>query len=261
MKTNGKSRVTEEHLVATPVEVKTLRTFTRTELQRADGKDGRPALVAVDGKVYDVSSSELWKGDVHVNSHRAGEDLSLALKAAPHGANVLRNLELVGTVAEKRREPAVARRPWAVEKLLGLHLHPISVHFPIALSIVAAAFMGLFLVVRYRPFELFTLYCVIAAALATPVVIACGLLSWYYNYSAIWTRIFRIKINLSCVLVALQIGALVVRLGVVGEPSLRSPGYWVYSVLVMAMAPTVVSLGYFGGKVTFPSWKQGAELS
>jgi hypothetical protein len=97
------------------------------------------------------------------------------------------------------------------------------------------------------------LYCVVVAGLATPVAIASGLLSWYYNYNAIWTRIFRIKIILSCVLFALQIGALVMRLAVVDEPSLRSPGYWVYAVLVMAMAPTVVFLGYLGGRLTFPS--------
>jgi predicted heme/steroid binding protein/uncharacterized membrane protein len=234
-------------------ENKTLRIFTKAELERADGQDGRPALVTVDGKVYDVSSSQLWKGGVHLNSHRAGEDLSLAFKAAPHGADVLESLELVGTVAQERREPAVARQHWAVEKFLGLHPHPISVHFPIALSIVAAAFMGVFLVVRYRPFELLTLYCVVVAALVTPVTIASGLMSWYYNYNAIWTRIFRIKITLSCILVALQIGALVMRLCLVDEPSLRSLEYWVHAVLVMAMAPTVVSVGYFGGKVTFPS--------
>lgn len=233
-------------------EDKTLRTFTKAELELADGKDGRPALVAVDGKVYDVSSSELWKGCVHLNSHRAGEDLSLAFKAAPHSAEVLENLELVGTVAQERLEPTAVRRPWAVEKLLDLHPHPISVHFPIALSIVAAALMGLFLISQYRPFEPLTLYCVVAAGLATPVAIASGLLSWYYNYNTIWTRIFHIKITLSCVLFTLQIGALVMRLGVVNEPSLHSLEYWVYAVLVMAMAPMVVSLGYLGGKLTFP---------
>ncbi len=253
METNGKSRITDKKLLATTAEVKKLRTFTKTELQHADGKDGRPSLVAVDGKVYDISSNKLWKGGLHINSHHAGEDLSLALKAAPHSANVLDTLELVGTFAEVQHEPVVAKRPLVIDKLLSQHLHPISAHFPIAISIVAAIFMGLFLVVRYRPFELFTLYCVIASALATPASIACGLLSWYYNYNAFWTLTFRIKINLSCVLVALHIGALVMRMLVVSEPSLSSPGFWVYAVLVMAMAPTVMSLGYLGGKITFPS--------
>jgi predicted heme/steroid binding protein len=41
--------------MAAAFEVKTLRSFTKAELARADGTDGRPALVAVDGKVYDVS--------------------------------------------------------------------------------------------------------------------------------------------------------------------------------------------------------------
>ncbi|MHC4581542.1 MAG: DUF2231 domain-containing protein [Planctomycetota bacterium] len=238
--------------MATTLEVKTLKTFTKAELERADGRDGGPALVAVDGKVYDVSSSKLWKDGAHLNSHHAGEDLSLAFKAAPHGVEVLEDLELVGTVSHESFEPAVASRPWAVEKLLGLHPHPISVHFPIALTVVAAAFMGLSLLARHRHLEISALYCVFAAGLTAPVAIVSGLLSWYYNYSAIRTRIFHIKMTLSVALLVLQIGALVMRLVLVDEPSLRSPGYCVYAVLVMAMAPMVAYLGYLGGKLTFP---------
>lgn len=234
-------------------ETKTLRIFTKAEIERADGKDGRPALVAVDGKVYDVSSSKFWKAGVHVNSHHAGEDLSLALKAAPHAADVLTNLDLVGTVLQEPREPTVAPGSSVFRRLQGLHLHPVSVHFPIALSIAAAASMAASLIVPHRPCQVFTLYCLILAALATPVAIASGLLSWYCSYSAIWTRLYRAKIVLSCVLIALQIGALVMRLGIVTDPSLTSPAYCAYAVLVLATAPAVVALGYLGGKLTFPS--------
>ena len=112
--------------------------------------------------------------------------------------------------------------------------------------------MALYLLGRNPSFELFTLYCIILATLAAPVSIATGVLSWYYNYNAVWTHIYRVKTTLSIVLVCLQIPALVLRLLVYEGPALDSPGYWVYAALALAMAPTVVGLGYFGGKITFP---------
>jgi len=51
-----------------------LKTFTLSELAQYDGQNGRPAYVAVDGIVYDVSS--LFIGGAHF-SHYAGQDLSV----------------------------------------------------------------------------------------------------------------------------------------------------------------------------------------
>ncbi len=36
-----------------------MRKFTREELKKYDGKNGRPAYIAYKGKVYDVSDSHL----------------------------------------------------------------------------------------------------------------------------------------------------------------------------------------------------------
>ena len=62
------------------------QTFTLKELARFDGREGRPAYVAVDGTVYDVSASARWAGGQHVKcdlGSKAGRDLSSEIKSAP----------------------------------------------------------------------------------------------------------------------------------------------------------------------------------
>lgn len=51
------------------------RSFTEEELAYYDGKDGKPAYVAVKGIVYDVSSLVRWAGGEHFGM-KAGRDLS-----------------------------------------------------------------------------------------------------------------------------------------------------------------------------------------
>jgi predicted heme/steroid binding protein len=77
------------------------RTFTERELQQFDGTRGKPAYIAYDGVVYDVSASSLWRGGMHQELHYAGTDLTRALRRpggppsrgegygqAPHSAEV-----------------------------------------------------------------------------------------------------------------------------------------------------------------------------
>ena len=66
-----------------PLERKTR--FTLEELSRFDGSEKRPAYVAYKGEIYDVSSSKLWVEGNHVRKHLAGNDLTEALRTAPHG--------------------------------------------------------------------------------------------------------------------------------------------------------------------------------
>jgi predicted heme/steroid binding protein len=58
------------------------------ELKTFDGKEGRRALVAYEGSIYDVTESRLWKDGRHTR-HQAGNDLTQALKGAPHGPDKL----------------------------------------------------------------------------------------------------------------------------------------------------------------------------
>jgi predicted heme/steroid binding protein len=76
-----------------------MRTFTRQELARYDGRNGAPAFVAFNGKVYDVSGSFLWQNGNHQVLHQAGADLTDSLAEAPHGADVLERFPVVGTLA------------------------------------------------------------------------------------------------------------------------------------------------------------------
>lgn len=69
--------------------------FTLTELSKYNGKNGSATYVAIDGKVYDLSSIPQWKNGVH-NGYTAGKDLSNEIKKAPHGNSVLQKLPIVG---------------------------------------------------------------------------------------------------------------------------------------------------------------------
>lgn len=73
-----------------------MKEFTAEELAHYDGKEGRPAYIAYGGKVYDVSGSFLWRGGRHKVRHTAGQDLTAALRLAPHGASVFRRFPVVG---------------------------------------------------------------------------------------------------------------------------------------------------------------------
>jgi predicted heme/steroid binding protein len=55
------------------------------ELAQVDGRGGRPAYIAYEGQIYDVSGSELWEEGVHFGKHLAGFDLSDYLEQAPMG--------------------------------------------------------------------------------------------------------------------------------------------------------------------------------
>lgn len=80
-----------------------LITFTRQELKLFDGKEGHPAYVAVDGKIYDVTQSRLWRGGEHDPSHGkafAGQDLTFVIKDSPHGVKELKKFPVVGRLSE-----------------------------------------------------------------------------------------------------------------------------------------------------------------
>ena len=73
-----------------------IRQFTREELVKFDGKNGVPAYVAYCGKVYDVSTSFLWKEGRHQVLHGTGVDLTEAMRGAPHNEDVLKRFPVVG---------------------------------------------------------------------------------------------------------------------------------------------------------------------
>lgn len=74
------------------------RKFTIEELRQYDGQGGRPAYVALKGKVYDVTESSFWMGGDHLGAHQAGKDLTNEISLAPHGEEALERVKQVGVL-------------------------------------------------------------------------------------------------------------------------------------------------------------------
>jgi len=77
-----------------------MRTFSGNELAKYNGKNGTPAYIAYNGKVYDVSSSFLWRSGKHQVLHNTGLDLTDSFEEAPHGVDMLKKFPVVGTLHE-----------------------------------------------------------------------------------------------------------------------------------------------------------------
>ena len=73
-----------------------MKVFATAELAEYDGTEGRPAYVACDRVVYDVSQSFLWQGGKHQGLHRAGRDLTREIARAPHEPSFLQRCPVVG---------------------------------------------------------------------------------------------------------------------------------------------------------------------
>jgi len=231
--------------------------MNKDELHQYSGKEGTKAYVAFEGKVYDVTQSKLWRNGVHLKTHHAGHDLTMAMKAAPHGPEVMERFEAAAELVEEKAAQASSsalKTPGRlVTMILDRHPHPISVHFPIALSISAAFLAILSLWINNHALEKAAFYNMIFAVVATPASIFTGFLSWYYNYGGIWTHIYRMKTYLSIILLILFAVALIVHFAFPASGENGGFRYWCYTISILFMAPTVLGLGYYGGKITFPS--------
>ena len=79
--------------------------LTPEKLAEFDGKNGQPAYVAVDGVIYDLTQSRLWRAGEHDPSHgevQAGCDLTEMLKESPHGKKNLDRFPIVGRLVSEK---------------------------------------------------------------------------------------------------------------------------------------------------------------
>jgi arsenite oxidase small subunit len=78
-----------------------LKVFTQKELESFDGKEGRPFYIVFEGKVYDLSKSQLWIQGTHMGIHTRNENLAETIKNAPHTKETLERFPVVGTYTEQ----------------------------------------------------------------------------------------------------------------------------------------------------------------
>lgn len=90
-------------------EIPKTKEYTLKELAEYNGKNGT-TYVAYQGKVYDVSNSDLWKGGVH-NGHTAGKDLTEELNKSAHGPDIIKDFPVVGTLKKSPRSDIIKGFP------------------------------------------------------------------------------------------------------------------------------------------------------
>ena len=69
---------------------------THQELTENNGKNGKPAYIAYQGKVYDISDSSFWIEGDNISMHDAGKDLTDELEMAPHRDENFKKVKFVG---------------------------------------------------------------------------------------------------------------------------------------------------------------------
>jgi predicted heme/steroid binding protein/uncharacterized membrane protein len=228
------------------------------DLKRMNGKDGNPVCVAFQGKVYDVSQSDLWKTGTHMGRHASGQDLTKEIEAAPHGPEVLEKFPQVGTLKEAAPSVRAKPLPRFLQKafdrypLLRRQPHPMTVHFPIAFLMATPLFLILFALTRNNSFETTSFYMLCLGALGSAAAMATGFFAWWVNYGAIPTTYIKYKILLSILL--LTVAGFLVIWRFVDPVILTQWGnlWWVYAILIFSLVPLVTLLGHLGGKMVFP---------
>ena len=240
-----------------------MKEFTLEEIEAFNGKDGKPAYVVYDGKVYDMTESKLWKGGMHMRRHQAGQNLTTDIQAAPHGPELLERYPQVGVIKEEPVEPAEhPELPKLITLLLEKnpffrrHPHPMTVHFPIAFMLATPVFNLLYLFTGLKSFETTAFHCLAAGILFSLVGIVTGVITWWYNYMGKMMKPIAIKLPLSIVMLAVAVIAFVWRINDPGVMENLSGINILYLIMVLSFLPMISILGWYGATMTFPLEKE-----
>jgi uncharacterized membrane protein len=152
-----------------------------------------------------------------------------------------------------------ANRQPLLDAYLDLHPHPVSVHFPIALTLASAAFLILHLVTGIDSLVDAAYYALLAGAVISPVAMLTGAVSWWHNYGHKLKSPFQGKAGLSIALAVVAVATVV--LWALNRDALleRETLGWVCFILVMVMSVLVLSLGKLGGALVFPPRKKTGQ--
>lgn len=236
-----------------------MKEFTPEALSEFAGTDGRPAYVAHGGRVFDVSSSSRWKGGLHMRRHKAGQDLTADLQAAPHGAEMLERVPQVGVLRPGHSEEEPTERgPLGILlqrfPRLRRHPHPMTVHFPITFACAATAFGLLRLLTGVESLGSTAFHCVLGLVVSVPVAGVTGLLTWRVNYAGRKMRPVTIKRRLTAVIL---LGSVAAALWFGVEPGVFDAGSrLLFLALLLGLAGLVSIVGWFGATLTFPAGKE-----
>ena len=238
-----------------------MQQFDIAELEKYDGKEGRPIYIAYQGKVYDVSNSKLWKSGLHMKRHHAGGDLTIDIQGAPHAPDVLERYPQIGTLKEEAADVAELEIPrslaWLLEKypFLRRHPHPMTVHFPIVFTFSTSIFNILYLITGIKSLEITALHSLAAGILFTAVAIATGVYTWWLNYMAQPMRAVKIKIPLTLTLLVTLVIIFIWRISDSNVLDSIQGVNILYLLLVLALIPMITVIGWFGASMTFPVGK------
>jgi len=228
------------------------RMVQEDELRQNHGREGRPAYVAYQGKVYDVSGSKMWREGVHIRRHNAGHDLTSEFPAAPHDASVFEGVTLVGqlvaTLAPADSEQDI---PPLLNWFLDRHPHPISVHFPIAYIAAVLILLILNLLTNNTAFETAGYYMLWGSVVMAPVAMVLGVMSWSFNYGRKLKGTFMGKIIISIVFLIVGVVVLTLRVSNSNIFVGSDPVKWVYFGLVVVMVLLVSALGWLGDMIMY----------
>ncbi|MBN2012042.1 hypothetical protein JW960_22125 [candidate division KSB1 bacterium] len=231
--------------------------LTKQELEQYNGQDGKPAYVAVDGKIYDVTESKLWKNGKHMNRHFAGTDLSNAFEAAPHGKETVQKYPQVGTL----KQDAVVEKPpvpdWLINffdkyPFLKRHPHPMVVHFPMAFFITSSLFLGWYYLISPIASLLDAIfYMHILGTMSLPFAIATGWVSWKYNYFGKRIGYITRKIIMTSVVLVFDI---IVLVSMIYQPDILVHPQGIQILLpifIFSYLPIVSAIGHHGGQLVY----------
>lgn len=226
----------------------------KDELQNFDGKEGRKAYVSHLGKVYDVTDSRLWKNGKHVNKHFAGMDLSEAIKAAPHGPEVLGRYAQVGEIEmisaarakEERTLKTTIRSLYRV-----FHPHPMLIHFPMGLLSFVLIMQIIFQITKRVSFETAAYYGLCTATVFMVPTIVSGFVSWWVNYEMTKNKIFEFKITFSFILLFMCATEIYLRTAAPEVAYGLSGTGLVYNAMLFLNIPVLAVIGFNGGKLSW----------
>ncbi|MDM5270925.1 2-oxoacid:acceptor oxidoreductase subunit alpha [Sulfurovum sp. zt1-1] len=231
--------------------------MTMDELKKYNGRNGAKAYVAYNNVIYDVTESPLWQEGDHEGIHFAGEDLTSQLTGAPHGAEVFEGFTAVDTLevpesqTNTNSETEISLKYKLKKWYQYYHPHPMTVHFPIALHLFAAAMDLLFLFNHKEAYALSVFYVFFVSTVMGFVAMVPGVLSWWVNYDFSTSQPFIIKVVISTLVLLLGIINIVLYLNdpmIVYHDSLEGI---IYHTIVLFTGFCVIVLGYYGGKITW----------